>query len=215
MRVTRTRPFTSCQKLLPSAAQRWPMTLASSVMPDPLAADAGADAAAATAAVRGISTPRTVLRRSGADTSGSSSTWRITSSRRMVSTVMSVTPALRVRSRSCAERSAHTLQARLVEARQAFIGLLQRQHQRVGAAGDGRLLQRHTQGGVHVGQHVFVARTRQRLDQVLPAACAASRFRPRALPAGPAWRRLHAPSARPGAPACAPRWPGCHCPAGA
>ena len=61
-------------------------------------------------------------------------------------------------------------QAWQVDARQPFVGLPQRRYQRLGAAGDGHLLGRHAHGRLHVGQHVFVARSRQLLDQFLELA---------------------------------------------
>ena len=62
--------------------------------------------------------------------------------------------------------AAHAFQARLVVARQALVGLLERGHQRLGAAGDGALLQGHADRASTSATHVLVARARQRLDQL-------------------------------------------------
>jgi hypothetical protein len=70
--------------------------------------------------------------------------------------------------------TAHALQARLVLPHQALLGLFQRGQQRLDAAGDGALLHRHADRRFDIGQHVLVARSRQRLDQLLELRASSS-----------------------------------------
>ena len=102
--------------------------------------------------------------------------------------------------------AAHALQAGLVVARQALLGLLERGHQRLGAAGDGALLHGHADRGFDVAEHGSRRASATATGSAPRAACAAARLRPPAPPAARPWprhRALHPPRR---ARACAPRW---------
>ena len=64
-------------------------------------------------------------------------------------------------------RTAHAFEPRLVVAREALVGLLERGHQRLGAAGECALLQGHAHGRLDIGDNVLIARARHRLQQLL------------------------------------------------
>ena len=65
------------------------------------------------------------------------------------------------------DRAPHRLEARLIDARDAVVDLLQRGDDRLGAAGERRLLQAGAQGRLAVRDQVLVARARDRLRERL------------------------------------------------